>query len=546
VTTLDRLLVVAALLAGLFFVYAIPQLWPLPDVDLNLDRSVLQEDARAFLVEQGFDVSEAEAAVKLRVERRLLDHLEETFPRDEVQAYLRDGHRVYYFDVLFKQAGQTATWRVDWHPEVGPIAWRKAVPDDAKGDKIDQEEARRRAVEAVERGLGLDLDDFKPVTASTTNKSNRNDHQFTWRRRVTKKPRLDQRVSVSVRGGEVTYASHTLEVPARARRAAKSAQAPRKLLEAVGFFLLAVGAVIAFLVFLTRLQSGGVKLGPALRWTAVVLVCLVATTALRQAWLFGLWEPLWPRWVSNLVEGLQFHVHKAWVFLVILAVIAAGGAIDRETGNSRGASLWRLSAGELAHPSVAAAAARGFGVGLVAGAVFALVVFLEVWLTDGRIDLQPRFYFLTVLNAASPAWMSLIIFLPIALGEELGYRLFLGTWLESRTGRRWVAILVPALIYGLVHTDFSFLPPEHPWWGRAVAMTAIGIAWGWAFFRYDALTVVLSHWTADLLIYNWPRLASGRWETVVPSILVVLVPLLPVAAWLIWGRRSVARPVAAG
>ena len=66
------------------------------------------------------------------------------------------------------------------------------------------------------------------------------------------------------------------------------------------------------------------------------------------------------------------------------------------------------------------------------------------------------------------------------------------------------------------------------------------------FFRYDALTVVLSHWTADLLIYNWPRLASGRWETVVPSILVVLVPLLPVAAWLIWGRRSVARPVASG
>jgi hypothetical protein len=64
-------------------------------------------------------------------------------------------------------------------------------------------------------------------------------------------------------------------------------------------------------------------------------------------------------------------------------------------------------------------------------------------------------------------------------------------------------------------------------WGRALVLTLVGCVWGWAFFRYDALTVVLSHFTADLFIFNWPRLASERPTVVVVSMLTICVPLLP-------------------
>ena len=544
VSLTDKILALLAVLcAGLVFV-ALPQLWPLPDMDLDADRGQLISESRAFLTDRGFDVSQAQGSVKLKVDPTKLDYVEEQFSREGVQDLIRNGAKLYWYEVLFKQRDTKVTWRVDVHPTTGVIAWRKAVQDDQRGDKLSQEEARERASIAVRDGLGLDLSDFREVSASSTNRGSRKDHVITYRRRVSKSPRLDERLTVSVRGGEVSFAGREFEVPAQARRDLKAAEAPRKLLEAVGFTMLAIGAVTAFLVFLGHLQEGKVKLTGALRWTAVVAFCLVATSLLRQAWLFGMWETLWPRWVSDVVELLQYHVHMAWVFIVILAVIAAGDAVDRDTGNNRGESLWLLSAGKLNHPKVAAASARGFAVGLCCGLVLAIVIALEVWLTDGRIDLQPRFYFMTVLNASSPALMSLLIFLPIAMGEEIGYRLFLGTYLESKTGRRWLAILIPALIYGIVHTNFSFLPPEHPWWGRAVAMTAIGLVWGWAFFRFDALTVVLSHWTADLFIYNWPRMASDNPTTIAVTVLTLLVPLLPVAAWAISGRM--ARPVATG
>ena len=109
----------------------------------------------------------------------------------------------------------------------------------------------------------------------------------------------------------------------------------------------------------------------------------------------------------------------------------------------------------------------------------------------------------------------------------MGYRFFAGAWLDRIQRFRWIAILVPAAIYGLTHTGLSFLPPAEPFWGRAVVMTLVGCVWGWAFFRYDALTVVLSHWTADLFIFNWPRISSGKTGLIVIAMLTIAVPLIP-------------------
>jgi membrane protease YdiL (CAAX protease family) len=140
------------------------------------------------------------------------------------------------------------------------------------------------------------------------------------------------------------------------------------------------------------------------------------------------------------------------------------------------------------------------------------------------------------LNSASPALTSLFFFLAVALGEELGYRFFGGAWLLALSGRKWVAIVVPGLIYGLAHTRLDFLPPAEPFWARALVLTLVGCVWGWAFFRYDALTVVLSHFTADLFIFNWPRMASGRPGPVAVSVAVVCVPLLPaILGWCVRG-----------
>ena len=93
----------------------------------------------------------------------------------------------------------------------------------------------------------------------------------------------------------------------------------------------------------------------------------------------------------------------------------------------------------------------------------------------------------------------------------------------------------------MTHTGLPFIPPYEPFWGRAVAFTVVGAIWGWAFFRYDALTVVVSHFAADLFIFNWPRLASGDPLLVAKAVATLAVPLIP-AAFLLLVRSSGSAP----
>jgi hypothetical protein len=349
---------------------------------------------------------------------------------------------------------------------------------------------------------------------------------------------LRERLVVTVSGGRVTSVEHSLIPPEAARRAARTRRAPTVALQTGGFLLAAVAVIGAFAVFLTRLRAGTARLGPAARWVVVIGACALVTQALRGHELLFRWDPLWPRWVAGFQSLAEGAAAGAWVLLVLFVVIAAGDALDREAAGAgpegsagRGATLQEVARGRIVSAPVGLASLRGFLVGLVCGGVLAASVLGLEAIYGGWSPIQPQGFFFFALNSRAPALATLLYFPMVALVEELAYRFFAGTRLLSVTGKRWLAILVPAVLYGTTHTGLEFLPPAEPFWGRAVALTLVGCVWGWAFLRFDALTVVLSHFTADLFIFNWPRLASGDPVLVAKALATVAVPLLPAILW---------------
>jgi hypothetical protein len=293
----------------------------------------------------------------------------------------------------------------------------------------------------------------------------------------------------------------------------------------------------------------------------VIGVCFVVTQALRPARLLLAWDPLWPRWISDLQTLGTAAGSGAWILLLLFVVIAAGDALDREVDRElareeaapgsggevgfgataplvarRGAALWALARGRLTEAAVGLASLRGFLVGLVCGGVMAAAVLAVEHFAGGWSPIQPQGFFFYALNSRAPALATLLYFLMVALVEELAYRFFAGTWLLQLTGSRLAAIVLPAILYGTTHTGLPFVPPAEPFWGRALVFTLVGCVWGWAFLRYDALTVVLSHFSADLFIFNWPRLGSGDPILVAKGIATLAVPLVPALLWLAFGR----------
>ncbi len=229
------------------------------------------------------------------------------------------------------------------------------------------------------------------------------------------------------------------------------------------------------------------------------------------------------------------------VLLPLFFFMIAGDALDRLPSATlapaprRAATLWALLQGRFREPGVILASTRGFLVGALCGGVLAGGTLLSVLLIGARVQLQPRGFFFYSINSSTPILITICFFSHIALLEELGYRFFAGTWLERVTRSRVLAVVLPAVVYGLCHTAFEFLPPADPFWVRPLLLTAVGSVWGWAFFRYDALTVVLSHLTCDLFIFNYPSLAAGGWSAA-QAMAAISLPLWPAGIGMLVAR----------
>jgi hypothetical protein len=542
----DLWLLLAALAAGAVFFLSLGSLWPLARIDLHVPRPALEAKARETLEEAGFDVSEHQAESALRVDSFALDYLQRSFGDDEAQWLISRGLPIYRYDVLLKRRRDPDRYWVHLHP--GPegllvLAWGRTVQEDASGETVSAEAARRTALDVLAPFLTGEVSDSGPEAWREEGfyeqaRPSRLDHYFVYERHLAMPSArsaaavpLRERLVVTVSGGRVTSVEHALIPPEAARRAARTRRAPTVALQTGGFLLAAVAVIGAFAVFLTRLRAGTARLGPAARWVVVIGACALVTQALRGHELLFRWDPLWPRWVAGFQSLAEGAAAGAWVLLVLFVVIAAGDALDREGSAGRGATLQEVARGRIVSAPVGLASLRGFLVGLVCGGVLAASVLGLEAIYGGWSPIQPQGFFFFALNSRAPALATLLYFLMVALVEELAYRFFAGTWLLSVTGKRWLAILVPAVLYGTTHTGLEFLPPAEPFWGRAVALTLVGCVWGWAFLRFDALTVVLSHFTADLFIFNWPRLASGDPVLVAKALATVAVPLVPAILW---------------
>lgn len=559
-------LLAVAVVAGALFFSHLGELWPLARVDLLADRGTLEAEARRELAERRLDVTGYRAASRLVVDDAVLDYLERAFGFERAQELIADGLPVYLYEVHFKRQGEPDRFWATLHPRQSLVGWGRTVQEDAPGARLGKDEARALA-EAAVRALktpfeapletpgasegegGGEFSPWEERGAAEQLLPARVDHQIAFERVLSKSPDLRERLVVTVAGDRVSAVDRGLVVPGEALRAARRRRAPVVALQTAGFLALGVLAVVAFTVFLTRLRAGAARLGPPVVWAALVGGCFLVTEALQGASLLLAWDPLWPWWVSVARFLGIAAAGGGFITLILLVVISAGDALDREVADGRrGASLWLAGRGRLASMEVGLASFRGFLIGVVCGGVMALAFLAldAVAVGPGAVaaPIQPRGFFFHGLNSSTPALSTLLYFLMVALGEELGYRFFAGGWLLARFGRRggspwrgrWgglVAVVVPALVYGTTHTGLTFLPPDDPFWGRALVFTLVGCVWGWAFLRFDALTVVLSHWTADLFIFNWPRLASGEPTLVAAAVATIAVPLVPAALWVL-------------
>lgn len=120
-----------------------------------------------------------------------------------------------------------------------------------------------------------------------------------------------------------------------------------------------------------------------------------------------------------------------------------------------------------------------------------------------------------------------------ATSEEAWFRL-LAIPLVARVGRyRWIAIVIPAFVWGFLHANY----PQQPAWIRGVEVGAIGVVAGIVMLRFGILATLVWHYTVDAVLMGSFLFQSSDWYLRGTGLLVGGVVLLPLAVSLYRYRR---------
>jgi membrane protease YdiL (CAAX protease family) len=526
-------IILLSFLAGAFFFYNLPNLWPIAPITVYPGVHAEQE-ASEFIH-------------KLKPELDFTDWKnEKLFVRNEnalnlsirhhghaqTEKWISHGIHFMSHRFQFKKANNPQYFQIWWH-DTGVLGFEEKWEDDTPAKSVSS--PHNEVISQVSQ-LGLQLIDSSWIRSkeSSSQKENRTDYNIVYEKRIS--PWFKQTLSLKLCGDQLCMYRPGIEVSAQAKRELRKREAPRQLFFYLGLLGILIGGLCALIVLFRNNKR--VSFSALAKTLVVVALGLFAVEFLQTGRMFYRWDPLWSWGIHLFKDTISNLLWNAPMLLFVFVFAAAA----MKMGGKKGRSLQRALKGHFFHPEVGRASGWGFLVGLLCGGVLAFtVLFFKQF---GAVPMQPQGFFSYAVNSASPAWSTLFFFLNIAFLEEFGYRWF-GTLFVAQTfsGNSKLKILlvylIPSLIFGFMHTTMEFLPPFDPFWARALMMTLVGMVWTWAFRRFDVLTVVLSHWVCDLFIFNWPRLASGEPALQLSAILTIIVPVIP---WIIFQVKTIIWP----
>jgi membrane protease YdiL (CAAX protease family) len=93
-----------------------------------------------------------------------------------------------------------------------------------------------------------------------------------------------------------------------------------------------------------------------------------------------------------------------------------------------------------------------------------------------------------------------------ALTEEALFRLFAISFILLKFRRLFPVLLIPAVIWAFCHSGYM----SSPVYLRGLELTIAGLIYGYIFFRYDILTLVMAHFSYNAILGATPLLRSDE------------------------------------
>ncbi len=517
---------VAVILAGAAIGRAgFTRAFPEASIDFKVTREGAVRVGGEALKARGFDVSGMRALATFDVDDEAKTFLERTLGLEKANPRFATDVPVWRWSVRWVTPKEKLEYRASVAPDGRVLAVRRLLPEKEAAHDPGPAAARALAEEALKADRGLDASGLRFIREKDDVRPARTDRTYEWESNTIRFGDAAMRYLVEVQGDRVGRTSLHLEVPEKWRRDYETLRSKNLAAGSVATFGLAVTFLAVLVVFLQRVRRKDVNWRLALSFAGVgaVLQLLAALNELPIRLFDYDTKESWGGFLATSVFGDVAGAVALGAALLLL--VAAGEPLYREGLPSQPA-LGRIL-------SLRGWRSKRFFRGLLLGYAMTAFFFayqVVFYLAADRLGAwaPAEIPYSSLLGTAFP-WLGVLImgFMP-STTEEFSSRMF-SIPLLRRFVPTWVAVVVPALVWGFAHSTY----PNQPFFIRGVEVGVAGILIGVVFLREGMLPLLVWHFTVDAVYTALLLVRSSNAYFVVSGAAAALVLLLPLAAALV-------------
>ena len=509
--------VLGVVVAVRFFFQAFPE----ASIDLKVARSEIAQRSEQFLRGRGFDPARYRHVTVFDFDEQAKTYLERELGLEQANRVMGTTAHIWRWRTRWVRPPQKEEFSV-WLTTDGTLAgFEHEVEENREGPKLSKEEARRIAEVFLRAERGVDLARYQLVTDDVKERPRRLDYTFTWEELGVRYKDARPRMSVTVLGDQVGEFREFLKIPEQWVRDYQRLRSRNEVLGVVATVLY----ILLFLAAIVVIVRTSRRRAPWIALTAIggVVGVLWAANFWNEFGLQTRFMPTnvsWEVWTTLYLVGMVLLGIS--VAFYVLVLVAAGEPLYRELAPERVSIAHLFTFRGLRSKEFFNSTLIGYGMaGMHVGLVTLFYVMARRFGAWSPLDVNYNNAISTALPWLSPLSTSSMA----ATTEEFAFRLFAIPLFLKWTKNKWIAVIVPAFMWGFLHSGY----PQQPAWIRGVEVGSIGIVAGWVFLRFGILATLVWHYTVDAVLIGMFLLRSDQALYRVSGAIVgdaVLLPLV--------------------
>lgn len=509
----------AALVSLFFFINFRTLAFPEHNISFDITREQAAEKAKQFALEQGIASNTFKEATVFTIDDASKTYLEREVGVTETARLAQNDIDVWHFTTRFFKPLEQEEISVSYLPSGKFVAYYHEISENASGASLDKEAAQKTAEAFITKTIQTDITKWKLVNSESSEQKSRIDHIFTWEKIGFQANEATYRMEVQIFGDKIGGYYEYLKIPESWQRAYENETSNNDLAQVVAevLMLLVFGLAIVITYF-KEYRHNNLRIN-SLRYIALAAAVIALLTALNSIplSLAGYTTTVsWEAFIASIV--LVSFLGGLFEGASVLFVITAGEAKFRQVFPQK-LSLESLYTTALQTKAVN----KALFVGTFAGIIFFTYELLYYFLGKSVGFWAPAAINYSDIYSTLLPWVyPLFIGFLAAASEEGIFRLFGIPFLKKMFKSTWVAIIITAIVWGFLHSNY----PQSPWFVRGIEISVIGVVLGWIFVRYGFLASFTAHYTFNALQTAISFYQSGNFYASVSSTLVSLLPFI--------------------